>query len=286
MTASRHAEFEAWLQADRRHRGALVRAQAALHLLEEAVAQGAPALDRSGNDNVYGRRPVHKAGPWAFAASVAGLLALGAAWLAWPEHPSSVAMHRMELADGSVATLHGDARITSEITDGVRNITLLNGEASFTVARDRSRPFVVRAGEVRAQATGTVYSVSRVGQTGASVDVREGSVLVWAREGRDQAVLLRAGGRLTLEPPASEGSLPASPDVAQIALDNDTLDSAVVRFNRINQTQIIVADDGIGGMRITGLFNANDPQAFARAAAVVSGGHVLQRGENIVIDAK
>ena len=64
----------------------------------------------------------------------------------------------------------------------------------------RDSPFVVQAGDVYAQATGTVYSVNRVDRTGGRVKVTEGSVLVWAQDERDQAVLLRAGGELTLKP--------------------------------------------------------------------------------------
>ncbi len=43
LTAARQAELDAWLQADRRHCGALLRAQAALHALETAVREGACA---------------------------------------------------------------------------------------------------------------------------------------------------------------------------------------------------------------------------------------------------
>lgn len=43
LTAAGQAELDAWLQADRRNRGALLRAQAALHALEAAARQGARA---------------------------------------------------------------------------------------------------------------------------------------------------------------------------------------------------------------------------------------------------
>ncbi|MGY1408879.1 MULTISPECIES: FecR/PupR family sigma factor regulator [unclassified Luteimonas] len=43
LTPARQAELDAWLQADRRHRGALLRAQAALHALEAAAREGVHA---------------------------------------------------------------------------------------------------------------------------------------------------------------------------------------------------------------------------------------------------
>lgn len=101
---------------------------------------------------------------------------------------------------------------------------LLRGEATFKVAKDKARPFVVQSGDVYAQATGTVYSVRRVGLTGGTVKVREGSVLVWPHDERDQAVLLHAGGTVTLDPtrtrrPRTDGLNRAAPAAAGTGAD-------------------------------------------------------------------
>lgn len=281
MTAQDHADLVAWLEADRRHRGALVRAQAALHLMEDAVVRGAPVLGHSGNDAEYGPRAPRRFGRMAIAAGLGGVLAASTALLAVFNQPHG---QTVNLADGSIVTLTEGGDIRADIGGQVRSITLLSGEANFKVAKDPKRPFVVRAGEVSAQATGTVYSVARVGRTGAYVRVDEGSVLVWAREARDQAVLLRAGGKLTLEPGAADGLQLPAPDVAQLSLHDDTIETAVARFNRINHTQIVIADPRVGQVRVVGLFRANDPYAFARAAAAVAGARAVPRGDAIVIE--
>ncbi|MFN6936218.1 MAG: hypothetical protein ACK4NZ_13840, partial [Tsuneonella sp.] len=146
---------------------------------------------------------------------------------------------------------------------------------------------------VYAQATGTVYSVRRVGATGGAVRVDEGSVLVWGRDERDQAVLLHAGGALMLEPGTGhadrvEAARPAPPpppppELAQISLDNVTIEAAARRFNRINRTQIVITDPAVGQTRIVGLFRANDPERFADAAAAVAGATVEVNGDKIEI---
>lgn len=218
----------------------------------------------------------------AIAASILVMFALDVNVLRDQSKPT----HVMSLHDGSVVTLPEDARIEVALSDRDRRITLLSGEATFKVAKDAARPFVVRSGAVYAQATGTEYSVRRLGAAGAAVHVVEGSVLVWAREDREQAVLLHAGGDLTLEPGkgASAPSQPLpSPAVAQISLDGVSIASAAARFNSLNETQIVIDDRDIGEIKIIGLFSAHDPEQFARAAAVVADARVVRRGRDIVL---
>lgn len=314
MTAETKANFDAWLAADTRHRGAYIRASAWLLAAENAVVQARPDSAAqplnpraSDNDNHaitlgamrrYATRWSGRAmaGGSAVAMSLALLIALGVPLPGLVDRPDTIASAKtVALKDGSVATLGRDAQIQVSMSDGIRKITLLSGEASFQVAKDKARPFVVRSGDVYAQATGTVYSVSRVGLTGGTVKVREGSVLVWPRDERDQAVLLHAGGTVTLDPgplrPAS--ATPKStprrlppPELAQISLDNVPVRLAVARFNRVNSTQIILADPAIGDVEIIGLYRANDPENFANAVAAISGAQVEQSGSNIVIKMK
>ncbi|WP_336961389.1 FecR family protein [Sphingobium aquiterrae] len=241
----------------------------------------------------WGGRTV--AGGAALAACVAALVLVGVPVLA-PFRPAERAATEevVTLKDGSIATLRHEAKIEVMLSGDFRRITLLNGEATFKVAKDKARPFVVRSGNVYAQATGTVYSVSRVGLTGGTVKVTEGSVLVWSRDERDQAVLLHAGDAVTLDlgpiqPPASKAMasppLPP-PELAQISLDNVPIKSAVVRFNRVNSTKIMIADPAIGDTRIVGLFGANDVEQFAQAAAILSGGKIEHEKGRIVIKQK
>ena len=286
--------LEAWLSEDRRHRGAYFRARAGLEAIDDSLrhprtgaSTGAP-LDNS-NDNedpgstsagATGRRNFRLALGGALAASLIGAITLGSMTSAPLQSQSgSKSAHALNLADGSVATLAGDAQIKFGLIDGTRKVRLLKGEAVFQVAKDAAHPFVVQSGDVFAQATGTIYSVRRVGQTGAAVRVDEGSVLVWRRGHQDKAVLLRAGGALTLEPAPS-------PADTQIVLDDVSISAAAARFNRVNHTQIIIADPAIGQIKIVGLFQANDPDQFAKSAAAVSEANIEYNQNYIVIKSK
>lgn len=315
-TPESQAELQAWLAADRRHRGAYARACAWLRATEEAVVEshGAPVPPHaaiSTNDHENGHDPDRAAplrgavfrwsrraavGGGALAMSLAALVAIGVPVTGlFQKTEVAAAQNRVALKDGSIATLDHDAQIEVALSDNIRKITLLRGSATFEVAKDRARPFVVRSGDVYAQATGTVYSVSRAGHTGGTVRVAEGSVLVWPRDERDQAVLLHAGGTVTLDPgPAALNPEPVRsaarrlppPELAQISLDNVPVRSAVARFNRVNTTQIILADAAIGNLEIIGLYRADDPEHFAQAVAAISGGKIEYSGRNIVIKMK
>lgn len=292
------AELEAWLVADRRHYGAYIRAHAGLHAIESTVTSAARArADDALGTASDGRRwfgwvrPVGAAGA-ALALSAALVLLVVPRTDRAP--PSDSAANRiLNLADGSVATLDRGAQIQFLSANGARNVILLSGRATFHVAKDKAHPFVVRSGEVYAQATGTVYSVARSGPRGGTVGVTEGSVLVWRRDERDQAVLLHAGETLTLAPLPERATAPAfaparlpPPDLAQISLDNTPIAAAAARFNRINSTKIIVTDPAIGETPVIGLFRADDPEQFAQAAAAITGGTVERSRGRIVITKK
>ena len=320
LTPVSRTERDAWLAADGRHRGAYVRACAWLRAIEDSVieahaAPAAPSATRpfplSVNDNGSDRDEVAPrtvraaffrwsgraaAGGAALAMSLGALVAVGVPVAGLFGDAAPVAREQtVTLRDGSVAMLDRDAQIQVALSDNIRKITLLSGEATFKVARDKTRPFVVRSGDVYAQATGTIYSVRRIGLTGGAVKVTEGSVLVWPRDERDQAVLLHAGGTISLDPgpivanPEPEQAAPRRlppPELAQISLDNVPVRSAVARFNRVNTTQIVLADPAIGDIVIIGLYRANDPEHFAEAVAAISGGRIERSGRNIVIKMK
>lgn len=287
MTDRCRADLEAWLQADRRHRGALLRARAALHAMETAVTRG-PSVLGPENDSDYGptKAPDARHRRLVLGTIAACLLAViavapGRFWSTAP--PPTVAHRHLDLADGSIVTLVGGAQVAVEMTDSARTVTLQSNEAVFNVVKDPKRPFLVRSGEVLAQAVGTVYSVARVGTSGAAVRVSEGRVLVWTDGQADRAIILNAGDQVTLDPGAA---MPQALDSGQISLDDETILAAAKRFNRVNRTQIVVEDPAIGRVRIVGLFKANEPEHFAQAAAVIADAKVSHGDGVISLDTK
>lgn len=154
-------EFERWLRSDPRHAEAYALLVGTWEQLDRVPADRVPLPRRRGP------RWTWIAGSLAAAAA----LTLAVFTLAPTSEPSPLLGHRvatpiggferLALPDGSVVRLNTASEVTVDFTTGERRITLTRGEASFDVAKDASRPFVVRVGEVEVRAVGTAFNVRR-----------------------------------------------------------------------------------------------------------------------------
>lgn len=289
LTEAEQAELDAWLAQDRRHAGAYLRAQASYYAMEEAAL--ASPVPTPSNDDEPGERTIQAEEPARLPAriprrtlgiglAVAASLAALVFSLPVLRAPSASSAHVTQLADGSSVDFGKGGVIRSAFDGRSRRITLDRGEATFHVAKDRSRPFIVQSGKVYAEATGTVYSVRRVGDNGGAVRVTEGTVRVWSEGARDKAVMLHAGHALTLDPaPARKAPAPAQ----SFWFEDTSIAEAAARFNAANTTRIVVADPAIGRMTIMGRFKPDRPAEFAKAAAALAGAQVVEREGVLVI---
>lgn len=81
------------------------------------------------------------------------------------------------LADGTIMTLGAASAVETSYSDANRNAMVLAGVAFFDVAKAPSRPFLVKAGDLKAQVIGTEFNVSLSGEA-VRVAVVEGEVKV------------------------------------------------------------------------------------------------------------
>ena len=126
----------------------------------------------------FTRRQVFGAGLAAACVALVVATAPDLATRVFADHITGVGEQaRIDLPDGSVAWLNTDTAISVDYAAGRRQISLLQGEAQFEVAKDAARPFAVMAREGRSTALGTVFSVRDDGR-GAVVTVSEGTVEV------------------------------------------------------------------------------------------------------------
>ena len=104
----------------------------------------------------------------------------------------------VQLLDGSTVELNARSTIQVRLTAEQRNVTLLEGQALFRVAKDKERPFVVRAGDAQVRAVGTEFDVYKK-QTATVVTVVEGRVETYddLDSPGTAAVVLSAGEQLT-----------------------------------------------------------------------------------------
>ena len=305
LDAGAAAELDAWLTADRRHRGAWLRARAMRHWLHTADA-AAPSIAR---DGAPAPAPIPEAArtprgwrrPLAYAALPATFAAAAALWFALPVAPdvaTAIGQHRaVRLADGSVAALNTDSALDIAYRPARRDLSLRRGEAWFQVAHNRARPFEVRAGRVHVRATGTAFSVRRDAD-GVTVVVSEGSVLAWVDGASTPPVAIARGNRAFLPASDARGVLAADPprpvavnvDDAlawrrgEIGLDGETGLQAAAEFNRYSTRPIRIRNARAAQYRLVGYFQTSQSLEFARALARLSNARVTQNSNEIVIE--
>lgn len=180
---------------------------------------------------------------------------------------------RVPLADGSRLDINTNTHLDVALGNRERHISLDQGEAFFTVAHDRARPFVVEAGDFRVTAVGTAFSVRRDGNR-LVVAVTEGRVRIDRRDAAGTAplVFVSAGQRITAASDAPIAVQTVDRGVLEqdlswrdglLTFDEMPLRDVVAEFNRYN-TRRLVADPAVAQIRISGTFRANNVEGFTR----------------------
>ena len=305
LTPGEQAELEAWLHGDPRRRGALLRAQAIALKSESAQALGsrfdpadfappAPANKRG----ISRRRTLIWTGS---AVASATLIALG---VGMPAAGTTISTGRGELRlvplkDGSTVMLNTDTSI--RIRDGAdeRRVTLLQGEAFFSVARGRMKPLVVEVDGRRLTTGQATFNLRKLPGAPVNLLVHEGEVRLAAPSWGDQHVVaVKSDMKMDLaesrlfrpsqpERPSAVSSDTVTRGLAwlegKIAFEGETLQTAADSFARYNDTRIQIRDASLAREPVTGLFAANDPAGFSRAVAAIFDARMDRQGDTIIL---
>jgi transmembrane sensor len=283
-----------WRASDARHEAAFVRLDAIsrrmdrLAVLRPVGANVQPdpdlLLPRAPSSSVYrSRRAVAAAiGGLAVAATVAIAMVLSPGTGRWFDrqsvdehfHTALGGFERTLLPDGSVMQLNTSSDAHVRFNGEQRVVELRAGEATFEVAKDRSRPFLVKAGDVIVRAVGTVFTV-RLRPAATEVLVTEGRVAVGqqaekAAEVSPNMVPVQAGqaamaDRRSVSTRAlsrDESSRELAWHSGMLAFDNDRLADIVAQFNRYNQKHLEIADEQLAEYRMGGYFRATNLDTF------------------------
>lgn len=229
----------------------------------------------------------------------------------------------VELADGSTVRLNTATEIDVVFSESERRILLRRGQASFDVAHNAVRPFVVEAGEGTVTAVGTVFDVYDNGEA-VTVTLIEGIVEV---RQRDDVAAVRpalstaglqsatddetdpAATQLTVPGPAARtvaelyagdqismgpgrGLTPvARVDVARVMawedgmidLQNTPLREALLEVNRYSSVKLELTNDSLADVEVSGIFRVGKPENFVRALEVRFGLHATRPAKNRIL---
>jgi len=306
MSDTEQREFEHWYYARREHEEEFDRLSilwGELDLVaEEVLADSAEELAP-----LHARVPVwHRImqGRTAIAASLmlVGLLLVGGFITTVPQPADSPTqpgdlqyasalgeVRSIPLADGSVIELGSSSRLRIDFDERQRAVYLLAGEAYFDVAKDRTRPFVVKTPSGQARAVGTAFDV-RLSLDTVRVTVHEGVVEVAATPTATLAVkaLLEAGNQVSYN---SLGQLTEVREVdldlsaawrrGSMVFDQQPLQDVVAELNRYSRQKIVIADERLALINVSGIFHTGEVAAVL--AAVEASLPATQALENGVI---
>lgn len=248
-------------------------------------------------------RPARRKGvAWpAVAASMAAVALLAAGWglqqyQAGRLVAPSNTIRRVALEDGSRLVLDASAVIQVRYRAAARDVYLKRGEATFQVAHDPTKPFIVHAGNVDVRAVGTRFAV-RLDDGAVQVVVAEGTVEV-TRRSSDPRVAIRQqvarngalvamGDRVEAEPlPAREVARRLAWSDGLLVFDGQTLATAASEVNRYAERPVVIDDPGLGARPLVGVFKAGDSEAFAKSAGAAFGASVTLEDQAIHIGAR
>jgi transmembrane sensor len=309
--------FRAWLGGsaeNRREFEALERVWRGIGALEQS-----PAM-RHTRDAIIARRR-EAARPrarrmWAIAATT--LLTLAAGSWYWLHRASNVyvtdvgELRTVPLSDGSIVTLNTATEVRLDYSDSRRRIELLRGQASFEVAKDPARPFIVSVGNQEVRALGTVFEVYKAADK-VTVTLLEGKVAVsplleqktgnpaesHQEQPADKAaepVILNPGEQISYLLRAAVIQVPkpitiAAVDVPRVSawrarklsFRDTLLPDAIAEANRYSKEQIVLEAPGMETARLSGQFEAGKNELFAEGLRTFFGLEVEHRGDDRII---
>ncbi|MCK0127556.1 FecR domain-containing protein [Erythrobacter sp. F6033] len=191
-------------------------------------------------------------------------------------------MAQFTLPDGSVIELNTGSEVQVNYSAAERNLTLVRGEAVFTVSKDAQRPFIVAAGQNRVVALGTVFSV-RKRDSEAQVTLIEGRVRVDrdGTVGSGKSTQLTPGEQLSILPDRpfaiskTELSQIASWREGRLVFEQTPLREVLDEFNRYSNEKHVLRDEELGSFLVSGTFRIKSSEHFA--ATLEAGFPVLVR---------
>ncbi len=281
-----------WLEASPVHLAAFEAAERLSAEIDEQAGQIAEAL--AGRSKVVAFRP-HRRPP---AAWVSGLVAAAAALVVGPmlwnsyQGPETVYTTRVgetrtvRLTDGSQVTLDSGSRLSVRLGWRTRRVEMGQAQASFDVAKDPSRPFIIGVGDQQVRVVGTAFNIRHFDGT-VTVTVNRGIVQVSQAGGEPER--LTVGDELRhVEGQPTSTRIKVDPAQAlawtqgRLVCEDRTLTEIVADINRHYPRPIRLAG-AAGSKRFSGVLELGDQDALVRRLAGYLSLRVDRSGGEIVL---
>jgi transmembrane sensor len=292
VSAATEKEFDAWLDQAAEHRASYMRCEVTLAMTRDlkqdadleadfaACARIAAAQDATDAAERRGERRFVLRPAWmSAAAALVMAVAIGGYLFA---NRTVTQLYQtgigeqltVVLADDSTVTLNTDTSLSVALSDKVRRIEMQRGEAVFSVAHDKARPFEVWAAGGLVRAVGTEFGVEIVSDE-VTVSVLEGAVVVIPQNAApasaapdiprldaNKSVRYRAGGEVGAVQTADVRRIAAWRE-GKLVFDAVPLSEAIAEYNRYTTRKLVVGSAQIGRRPVNGVLKIGDFESLA-----------------------
>lgn len=199
------------------------------------------------------------------------------------------------LSDGTLVSLNLDTALEVAFTPDQRRVRIARGQAFFEVAQDAARPFTIEAADRRISALGTEFDV-RLDPDRVVVVLLEGRVAVDRASSLVDSIVPRRA-RIELEPgqrlvaargePVSITNTDAQRATrwrqGWVEFEDESLGAVVAELNRYSDRPIVVTDDTVRNLRLSGVFRIGQPDRFGAVIQELLPVRVVREGDATVL---
>lgn len=164
------------------------------------------------------------------------------------------------LPDGSQVSLNANSKIEYPETfeKNTRKVKL-DGEAFFDVSHDKTKPFIIEAGDVSVEVLGTSFYVKTNKVTNKiEVIVKTGRVAVYDTKNKESKVVLESGQKTEFSAQETEHQIVENNDInflswktMNLSFDNSPLSQVIEDLNRVYHVEMKVTKPSVNNCLIT-----------------------------------
>ena len=231
------------------------------------------------------------------AAAIAILITIGGGWffLSQPDEISLIAENKIiekELSDGSNIILKEKSNLVynEEYNQSVRKV-ILEGEAYFNVEPDKTKPFIVEAGNIIIKVVGTSFLVKNIEKKMLSeVIVNSGKIIVYNSQNKKDSLILKAGEKASFSHKTSNIAKSQNLDQNYMAwktknfnFDKTSLNQVVETINHAYNCNIVLKNKKLNNCILTVSLENQSLESILKVLEATLSIKIYKKGKKIEI---
>jgi len=231
------------------------------------------------------------------AATIAILITIGGGWyfLNQPEKTSLLAENSIieeKLPDGSNIVLKEQSTLVydEKYNRAVRKV-ILKGEAYFEIEPDKTKPFIVEAGNITIKVLGTSFLVKNIEEKMLSeVIVNSGRVLVYHSDNKNDSLVLVAGEKASFNRKTSVVDKSLNLDQNYMAwktknftFDNTSLNQVIETINHAYDCNIVLKNKKLNSCTYTVTLENQSLESILKVLEATLNINITKKGKKIEI---